>query len=589
MRKAALLAFIFLFVFAGTGFLLSQENEEDGKLLKLQDEYFTELWKFYPTQGTAAGYHKFDNKLEDFSNKNVEKWMEALDKFNQELVSKVDRTKMSEEYQIDHQMMMDVLDIERLRVEQLIPWEYDPLFYNAIFLHAVRPLLKENFAPVEERAKNVTDRLKNLPKLIKQAQEILKTPTQISTETAIRQFPAILNIYRTEIPELMAQVPAGTKSKMESELAKVISALEGYQNFLNAELLPKSTGNFRLGEAHARLMRLTLQNNISIQELVERAKADVNNIQVEMALVCAPFYRIMYPETPIEQLAAQRGEEEARRILIKGVLDKIKSEHADREGFIDRIKVTVEEVKTFFRENDLVELPDVEPSVEIMPGEYQGTTWTRLAAPPAYAPDGEFAVQITPLPEDWSEEKTTSFLEEFNNFLLYFYTIRNIYPGSFVPFFYARQHPSLVRKLYPNMPLIKGWSMMFEEKLVYKGFGNYDLLLRLNQLKMRLKAVIDFIAEFQIHESNWTKDQATAYMRRVGMQTEAEAERKWNQILLSPCDAAYTYVGLQEIMDLEKQVRQIKGEAFSQKEFMKQLLAYGALPLRHLKTKILAQ
>jgi len=139
------------------------------------------------------------------------------------------------------------------------------------------------------------------------------------------------------------------------------------------------------------------------------------------------------------------------------------------------------------------------------------------------------------------------------------------------------------------MPLLKGWSVPFEEMLIFKGFGNYNLNLRLNQLKMQLRAITDFIAEFQIHESDWTKEDAINYMVRVGFQTEAEAERKWNRILLFPGDAVYTYVGIQEILDMEKEYKQLKGDAFSQKEFMSKLLSYGALPLRHLKKKILEQ
>lgn len=589
MRKISISLFIFVFVLFNTGLLLSQQNEEDGKFLKLLEEYLDAMWKFQPTQGTMAGFHKYDNKLGDFSQKNVDKRMEEMDKFNQDLVTKVDRTKMSPDFQIDHEMLMDALDLEKLKLEQLIPWEYDPIFYNTIFINAIRPLLTKEYAPIETRAKNALDRLKDMPKFIKQAKELLKTPTQISTETAIKQFPAIFEIYRTELPTLISQVPEAQGAGLLSELGKVIPALEDYQNYLSTELLPKSTGNFRLGEAHARLMRLTLQNNISIQELSERAKADLNNIQVEMALVCAPWYKIMYPDVTIEQIAAQRGQEQARQIIIKNVLDKLKGDHATRDEFIGKIESSVGELMNFISDKDLIELPDTELVIEPMPAEYRGITWTRLARPGVYENSGNYISQIAPIPDDWTEEQANSFLEEYNDFLMYFYSIQTIFPGTFVPFYYTSQNPSLLLKLYPSMPLIKGWPLMLEEPLIFAGFGNYDLRLRLHQLKLRLRAVVDFIAEFQIHESNWTKEQAVAYMVRAGYITEAEAERKWNRILLFPGDGVYAYVGFQELMDLEKEYKQLKGDAFSRKEFMARVLSYGAMPLRHLKSKILEQ
>jgi hypothetical protein len=590
MRKFITSALIIIFVLFNTGALLSQQNEEDEKFQKLIEEFLDSIWKFQPTAGTMAGFHKYDNKLEDFAEKTLEKRLEELDEFNQALVTKVDRTKMSPDFQIDHEILMDALDLEKLRHEQLIPWEYDPIFYNSIFINCVKPLLERDFAPLDTRAKNAAERLKNLPKLIKQAKEMLKTPTQISTETAIKQFPAIFEIYRTELPTLISQVPEDQRAKLLAELGKVIPELEDYQNYLSDELLPKSTGNIRLGEAHARLLRLTLQNNIPVQELVERATADIKNItNVEMSMVCLPLYRLMYPEVDMQQLAAQRSDSETRRILIQGVLDKAKLNHVSKDEFIDKIESSVEEIKNFLVEKQLVDLPDDNLRIEPMPEASQGITATRLITPGAYETSNDYVCQISPIPDDWDMDQTTSFLEEYNNYLIPFYTVRKIYPGTFIPSFYTRQDSSILRKLYPSKPLLKGWSIPFEEMLIFDGFGNYDLNLRLNQLKMKLRVITDFIAELQIHESDWSKEDAINYMVRVGFQTEAEAERKYNRILLLPGDAVYTYVGMQEILDMEKEYKQLKGDAYDRKEFFAKLLSYGAMPLRHLKKKILEQ
>jgi len=122
--------------------------------------------------------------------------------------------------------------------------------------------------------------------------------------------------------------------------------------------------------------------------------------------------------------------------------------------------------------------------------------------------------------------------------------------------------------------------------LVFGGFGNFDLRQRLNQIKSQLKIVMDFQMELNIHQAGMTKEQAISYMTKRGFQTPAEAESKWNRILLSPCEAAYPYIGIQEIRDMEKDYKKLKGEAFSQKEFLQRLLSYGAMPIRHLKARL---
>ena len=588
MKKIIIPLAVILFAFLSIGLLLSQENEEEAKFKKVLDEYLDALWKFYPTAATMAGYHKYDDELEDLDNKKIEKRHDALDQFNKDFVAGVDKFRLSSELQIDHEMIIDALDLELLKHENLVPWEYNPLFYNNIISNCIRSLFAKEFAPLEERAKNAADRLKALPKYLKQAKELLKSPPPIFTETAIKQFEGIMNFYQSELPLLIEQAPEANKSKLQANLGKALPALEDYQNFLRNELLPRSSGNFRLGpQAHMRLLRLTLQNNITLDTLIARANADYNNIRREMALVSLPYFRIMYPNINMEQLTAQQGEERMRNTTINGVLDKIKLEHTTKEGFINQVKSYAGEIKDFLTQKELLELPEETLNIESMPPECQGITWSCLVSPGVYETSGSYASQITPLPNGWEENQTNSFLEEYNNFMLYFWTVRNIYPGQFVPTFYAHKYPSIVRKMHPNLPLIKAWPVFMEETLVTSGFRGYDLKLRLNQLKILLKMVMDFQLELNIHQGGMTREDAINYLTIRGFQSQADAERKLNYIILNPGDSAYTYVGYQEILDMEQAYKKLRGESYSQKEFLKKLLSHGALPLRHLRIKIL--
>jgi len=586
MRKTFTIILVALVLLGGSFLAYTQQNEEDAKFQKTLNEYLDSLWKFYPTAATLAGYHKYDNKLEDLSSKNIERQYETLGKFNQEFVAKVDQTKLSPQVLDDYLTIVDALDLEVIKHENLLPWEYDPLFYNNILANCVQSLLTKDFAPFDKRATNAAERLKNIPKLIKQAKENLKTPPQIHTEVAINQFGEILNFYKTELPQILDQIPAGAKKKFNNELPKVISALEDYQNFLQNELLPRSTGNFRLQEAHRRLLRVKLQNNLTLEELVARAKADYNNLRREMFLVCIPFFKIMNPPFNIEQPPTNLTEEQIRQTVINHVFNNIKSEHVQAEEFSTALKNEAERIKTFLQEKEIISLPEKSINFAEAPFPYLGVKFLTLSIPGAYETTEEFTLSIAPMFTDLAEEDAQTLLEEYNNYFLPFYVTRNIYPGLFIPTCTAYQQASLVQKLYPNQPLLQGWPLFVEEMLVYNGFGNYDLRLRLNQLKYKLKAVIDFLLEFNIHEGGMTKDQAISYMMRGGFQSKIEAERNWNRIALMPGDAVYTYVGYQEFLDLEKQYRQTAGSAYSRKEFLEKVLSFGPLHLRQLKKKL---
>lgn len=588
MTKKFIPLAILLIILSSSGLLTFSTTPEDSKFQKAVEEFLTEYWKFYPTAATLAGYHTYDNKLEDFSEKTLEKYHEVLDNSNQEFVAKIDKTRLSAEVLIDYEIMIDVLDMELLKVENLVPWEYNPLYYNEIFINSIKSQFSKEFAPLDARAKNAAERLKDLPKFIKQAKENLKTPPQLFTETAINQFPGILDFYNNELPKIIATTPADNQSKLRDSLTKVIPALNDYQNFLKNELLTRSTGNFRLGaQAHTRLLRLTLQHDIPLQDIINQAQADTNNIRMKMFFTSVPFYEIMDPRIDLQNPPPTLNKDQIYNEVISHVFDRIKGEHVTKDEYIARVRDSAAEIKKFISEKELISLPDTDVDIQSMPAYSQGISLSRTIPPGIYENSGIPYVQVSPPSESWNEEQIQSFLEEYNNAYLYFWTARNIFPGEFVPLFYTGKNPSLVRKFYPNMALIKSWPVFIEEMLVTSGFGNYDLRLRLNQLKNLLKAVIDFQLDLNIHQGGMTKDQALRFMTIQGFQTQAEAERNWNRIVLKPGAATCAYVGYKEILEMEKRVRDLKGQSFNKKEFMEKLLSYGALPLRHLSKRIL--
>ena len=92
--------------------------------------------------------------------------------------------------------------------------------------------------------------------------------------------------------------------------------------------------------------------------------------------------------------------------------------------------------------------------------------------------------------------------------------------------------------------------------------------------------------DMNVHEGTYNKDQVVNYMMRGGFMTQVEAERYWDFIVLNPGESALPYIGYQEILDMDQDYRKLKGNAFSQKEFLQKILSFGAIPLRTLKTKI---
>ena len=219
MKRTATILIV-LALLAGAAGVARAQSAEDAKFKKFQDAFWDAYFKFYPTAGTLQGYVKYNDRLEDPSEGALDKFNEALDAFNQELVSKIDKTKLSPDLQIEHEMMLDFIDLEFLKLQYILPWNDNPLLYNDLFVQSLRSLLVKlgpaGIVPATARAKAI-------PGLVKRAKESLKNPPQEYTQAAIDQMPAILDFYRMDIPKL-----SGGSSALQTEVVKAVAALEDY-------------------------------------------------------------------------------------------------------------------------------------------------------------------------------------------------------------------------------------------------------------------------------------------------------------------------------------------------------------------------
>ncbi|MBN2207121.1 MAG: DUF885 family protein, partial [Candidatus Aminicenantes bacterium] len=236
--------------------------------------------------------------------------------------------------------------------------------------------------------------------------------------------------------------------------------------------------------------------------------------------------------------------------------------------------------------NQIIDLPAADLKIEPMPALAQGVSWSKLVGPGPFEADGPFTLFVQPVPEAWTAEQAAQYLGEQNHLFLEFLAVQEVYPGRFVPTALSRPGSSIVRRMAANQALLKAWPLGLGETLIMSGYGSYDLRMRLFQLKLLLKNAIDFQMDINIHQGTFSKDQVVKYMTQFGFMSQAEAERRFTEIVLNPGEAAATYVGYQEILDMEKDYKALKGEAFSQKDFLSKLLSFGPIPLRLLKAKM---
>src|SRR5262249_38751868 len=156
-------------------------------------------------------------------------------------------------------------------------------------------LIARDFAPPEQRIPSLRQRLEGIPRVISQAKANLQHPPRVHTETAIEQTQGAINLVREGLAPLLDLSPQMKKDRPPVQ-KKPATALEDYKKWLRTDLLPRSDGNFRLGaDKYRKKLRFALASDLSMEEIMKRAQADLKQTQTAIYETALPLYKKYFP------------------------------------------------------------------------------------------------------------------------------------------------------------------------------------------------------------------------------------------------------------------------------------------------------
>ncbi len=275
------------FLFQNATVFSMNKETADKQFETLANRYIAELLEMNPEWATGLGEHAYDNRLNDYTLAGIKKSRDFNDSFLIEL-KKIPLDKLSKVNNVDARIMRDNLEYNVFQADVLREYEWNTMFYNPGT--AINNLIARDFAPLKERLANVKARLEAIPFVVAAAKTNLKNPPRIHTETAIAQNKGVIGLIREDLQMFVDQ--AGMKTELAPAQAAAISALEDYGNWLQKDLLPRSAGDFRIGDAKYRQkLRFALESDLSKEELLKRAEADLQTAQNTMYEVALPLYK----------------------------------------------------------------------------------------------------------------------------------------------------------------------------------------------------------------------------------------------------------------------------------------------------------
>ncbi|HEY4000203.1 MAG TPA: DUF885 domain-containing protein [Candidatus Xenobia bacterium] len=536
----------------------------DQRFEALAHRYQEELLKLEPETATSLGDHRYDDRLDDDTQAGIERERA----FNRSWLKQIPTRGLSAQNQVDADIWRNGVESRLFELDSVRDAEWNPLVYNVG--DAIYQLLARDFAPLPERLQHVKARLLALPAVLAAARANLKNPPRIHTETAIQQNDGLISLIRDDLDSYVKQAP-DMAPVLKPAREQAIQALQAYGEWLKTDLLPRSHGDFRLGDARFRQkLRYTLGSDLSKDAIRERAWADIRANQATMYGLALPLYRKWYPDQSIDD----------HKLVIRQVLHRLSDDHYTADTIVPQATQVLQQATDFVRSHALLTLPDDPVKVQVMPEYQRGVAIASCDAPGPLEVHGETFYNISPPPADWPAARVESFFRENNRYMLEDLTAHEAMPGHYVQLWHAHQCHDELRALFESGVFVEGWAVYAEQVMAENGFGGPEE--RLEQLKMRLRVAVNALLDQGIHTAGMTQQEAMALMMDEGFQEEGEAAGKWRRACLTSTQLSTYFVGVTEMNDL-RQAYMSRHPGTDLKTYHDLLLSFGSPAPRYVR------
>jgi uncharacterized protein (DUF885 family) len=248
--------------------------------------------------------------------------------------------------------------------------------------------------------------------------------------------------------------------------------LKEHQKFLEEHLLPRPHADWRLGkEKFAKKLVLELDAGLTADDVIRDAEAEAERVERDMYVIARQLWASCYPSQ-----ALPPDDADGRRETTRRVLSHLAKDHGQVENLVRDVKGTVEKVRKFIAERDILKLPDPDRCQIIEMPEFQrGFSTAYLNPAPPLDPKAASVYAVSPPPKDWDTRRVQSYLEEYNTPMLQILTIHEAYPGHYVQLEYSNRNPSLIRRVLSSGVFAEGWAVYTEQMMLDQGYGNGDL------------------------------------------------------------------------------------------------------------------
>ncbi len=546
---------------------MSQSESLESRYDRLSDEFFNIYYTYYPVHATRQGLHQYDRSLGHYHRPEIDATLRRMQAV-QAQVAAIDPKQMDHLHALDHPVLTTRIKREIYWVEQWRFWENNPLFYKDIIIEGMFNLVSRDFAPLDERLRALIARQKCVPDVLQAAYENLSNPPKEYTQQAIDQVMGSRSFFES-LPEAFKDVqdPA-LLAEFERTNAAVLAEMDRYLAFLQNDLLPRSHGNFAVGEAGIQaIIDAEEMIDVPVPDILARCYRDLAQTEAEIAAL-------------VEQIDP--------RASVQELVARMRADHAAPEDLHQQIVDELARVRGYLSEYDLMTVPPEMPHVIATPMPDYASGGGMMLTPGPFetvATESYLALQI-PKP-GWTQERIDGLWSDFNTYALALLMIHECYPGHHFQFYLEKRVQLRASKDHNSDSNSDGWAEYGKYMLVECVYGPKNPFYKLAALLSKRSYIAASIAGMEIHLQKKTLEEASDFLMEKQGRTRANTYI-WvlNRATHYPTHLTY-YIGSEMVRKLRDDYKALKGAEFSLKEFNDKFLTYGLIPIKVIRQDML--
>ena len=541
----------------------------DTRLAALEARWLDGEARFGPEGATAIGIHTYDRQIGDRSAAGRAARLAAERGWLRDLDA-IAAAKLTRANQVDAAMLRNDLKYQIWAATDLQSWAWDSQIYNDAAGGALYALAARDFAPWPVRLKSATARMAAIPALFAQERANLvpaRVPL-IHAQTVAKQNGGILDIVDDMLVPHETELTPADRAAFDAARTTLKTAVAAHQKWLDTVLVPNAKGDFRIGaKLYDAKLAFALDSPLTRAEIKARATRAMAATTAEMAQLARGV---------IKDNAAMSDHD-----VIAAALALTYAKRPARDAVISEATKALAEATAFVRARNLVSLPGSPVQIITMPKFQQGVAVAYCDSPGPLEKNLGTFFAVSPIPEQWTAKQATSFLSEYNDYMIRDLAVHEAMPGHFVQLAHQNAYPSTLRAVLGSGAFVEGWAVYAEGQMADAGFMDADPLYKLTVLKMRLRSISNALLDIGIHTEGMSEQAAMALMMDGAFQQEREAAGKWTRARLGSTQLPSYFVGYSEHSDLRAAAEKRPG--FDLKKYHDEVISYGSPPVRYVR------